>query len=441
MNYHSTLANPQQQRIPHLQPTLLHPSSSFAINGEKPTKKKSSTHTNKQKPSLYNTQDLSPRGTITTISRQIDNHVATTGNISINNLNNVLSALNNFMTLSSEEQLHEKYSALLMVVKPHLQYCNNTKLFKELYKENNYFQQAINHFSAVVYEKDFKTVTGKSLTTLINLHLTTTVPQLKCLPERLKCYIKHKAYKRIQKSHYYTYANSEGIDCYSFCPKTSMIAIGDKQFGLLLRSLSIVCNKTLTKHTPKSIAFNHDGSRIAALIGNLKNNISMIYEWDTQSYKQTNGLAIENNCHYISYYKYPHHMLRVIADNTDNKHKTYIQYHVSLFDECQPVVKKLPGSEYTKTTQWNDMNCKQHYDKHYNIHVAYDINQTVTEVVFKKHNARHFYLCDQAIKNSTNINDLLAITNTCAYKTLTDYENNIIDKKIEEKNAKINKKS
>jgi len=39
MNYHSTLANPQQQRIPHLQPTLLHPSSSFAINGEKPTKK------------------------------------------------------------------------------------------------------------------------------------------------------------------------------------------------------------------------------------------------------------------------------------------------------------------------------------------------------------------------------------------------------------------
>lgn len=431
MNYFSTLPCPKQQRSTYLQ-TASYSTQSLTINDNNDDKKnpteQSPIHTLKLTRTSNNTKDLSPRSTINIISNQINNHAATTKNKSIDDFNDAL---------SNEEQLHDKFSTLLMTIQPHLNNCNNKQLFKKLYKNNSNFKQAIDHFSSEVYP-DFKKVTSHSLAAVESLRLTTTIPHLQRLPESLKCYIKHKAYKKIQQSHRYTYANEEGIDCCSFCPSTAMIAIGDRQFGLLLRSLSIVCNKTLIKQTPKSVCFNHDGSRIAALISNLTNNISSICEWDTQSYQLTNGLTIENNCHHISYYTHPNHILRVIADTNSNC-KSYMQYHVSLFDGHTPAVEEISASEYKKTTQWNDINCKQYHHKNDSINITRDSNNVVITTTFEKRNARHFYLCSEAIQNTQNKNDLPAIKETRMYKALTDYEKASINKKIEEKTTTIDK--
>jgi hypothetical protein len=305
------------------------------------------------------------------------------------------------------------------------------ELLIKLSEKNAHFLVSLMNFIALAREEAEK-VTPLSLTTIENPQLQQATIALNQLNFSIKKYIMNCALEQINHSYNLTFpvqpAKTMG---FTISAKTNTAVIGCNDNRIYIWDLKKNnCTKTLINTESKVLQKINipDHSCIVAILGEESPIIKIWrFSYSEEPYiiqakhyiqKLHCGITDKNSV-----------IVRTYSEKEKNNQiKAYQRIYLLKKNELEIAKIKLKNRETRKVTliyQEGNYQASNYIKK--------------TELTITKNNCHALYLCEQAIKNSTKEGVVLLpkITQSQSYQSLTDYEKEMVDKKIQEKTQEL----
>jgi WD40 repeat protein len=288
-----------------------------------------------------------------------------------------------------------------------------TKLIRKTYC----FKDAIDYFCDLA-QKNFDNVTFQTLTTIQDVKVQQPTPQLNQLPRTIKEYVMN----HVTNNHSCTIMfpiDAGHIESFDIHDKSDLIATASYDGTFQLWNLSHAkqihtfpekANRGLIKFTP-------DGCRlITATLYQQNPDESHITLWDVPSRERLGTIKIPYYVKNIALFDNQSNIIDISSILTIMTRFKLLSYALTKKNEQFVCLGECRSNPYNGSANPENYHSTSKKNK-------FSIKKQCTQL----------YLCEQAIKNTSDTTLLPNITKTSIYQSLTPYEKGIVDDKLKEK--------
>jgi WD40 repeat protein len=344
--------------------------------------------------------------------------------------NNALSDFFTRLQLTQEDKL-------TIITIPNAQKINiplTASLLDGLYKKNNFFAEAVDYFTKFAHT-NVGNVTCDTIDIVNNPESNQLIPELNLLPLPIKQYIMHRVYTEVLDEDALDYEITlplSNVILFEICPSTDVIATfsKDKKLNLWDLTTGLYINSLQENNSVNLIRFNTDGSLIGTVFhyttAQSSRPKSRIKIWGPQLQDLLHTINQDNFVYHIDFTQGTADTVLTIfsQEHHDQQHKTLTLWLL------EKEKHKLLG--HTSPFPWRGDQLSGIKNEKYNSFTHPNNNSKICII---KKNCSALYLCKQAIENNNNVDVLQNIPLSTTYSQLTEYEQNIVTKKINKKSA------
>jgi hypothetical protein len=306
----------------------------------------------------------------------------------------------------------------------------STQLINDLYKKNMFFEAAIDYFGDFA-RQNINSVTYKTIDTINNPANQQPIPQLNTIPQSIKKYVMKTVCKEISASYNIPLAHDRAVRLFAIHPKSDTVASYCYDNALYLWDLKTGCIKKTINNHPNidSIQFNQDGSLIALISNLLTKNFCKKSHIQIRNSTTAERIATIKQNDHVYFAAFVQGQSNTVAtfmleENSKYKRRDRVMHLWKLNEQNKYIhIGSLPPLPWLGEHFIEFLSDKKKYDGNLD-----EEDHKIIQITAKKCPA--LYLCIQALHNHKDANTHNIIEQSQTYQQLTEYEKQLVIKKI-----------